>query len=244
MPFKKGMQWLCCLALDPGLLTSDEDEQSEECEAEEEGVSQKPQALTRASKNLPLINLSSRPMSESQSSPNALRFQWSLNDFPEVASFEKDNTTKVWCGQGEESQWDSREFKVAGGLTQAAGNFASPPSTSSADYYPSSPYLHSTTTSRIKESIIEFRREFLDFSLDKTEYMSSILGDGRFSYISEMSCKSYLMTKWRSHTLAEDSEIYQGMLAGSPMKPKDQTQQSNSETLFSRAGWAVGEGIC
>ncbi|TGO55881.1 hypothetical protein BCON_0085g00330 [Botryotinia convoluta] len=73
VPLKRVCKWLCCLALDPGLLTSDEDERSEECEAEEEGFSQKPQASTRASTNLPLINLSSRPMSESQSSPNALR---------------------------------------------------------------------------------------------------------------------------------------------------------------------------
>ncbi|KAF7904757.1 hypothetical protein EAF00_002091 [Botryotinia globosa] len=69
--FKKGMQWLCCLAFDPGLLTSDEDEQSGEGGAEEEGVSQKPQALNRASTALPLINLSSRPMSKSQSLPKA-----------------------------------------------------------------------------------------------------------------------------------------------------------------------------
>ncbi|TGO51015.1 hypothetical protein BOTNAR_0371g00010 [Botryotinia narcissicola] len=72
-PFEKGMQWLCCLALDPGLLTSDVDGQSGEGGAEEEGASQKPQALNRASTALPLINLSSRPMSESQSLPNALR---------------------------------------------------------------------------------------------------------------------------------------------------------------------------
>ncbi|TGO14944.1 hypothetical protein BTUL_0046g00340 [Botrytis tulipae] len=122
-----GMQWLCCLALDPGLLTSDEDEQSGEGGTEEEDVSHKAQALNRASTALPLINLSSRPMSESQSLPNALRsaqkshpitgFQWSLKDFPEVVSFKKDNITKTWCGK--ESQWDSREFKVAGGLSQA-----------------------------------------------------------------------------------------------------------------------------
>ncbi|KAF7907005.1 uncharacterized protein EAF01_004592 [Botrytis porri] len=69
MPFKKGMQWLCCLALDSGLLTSNEDEQSQVFEAEAESFSQKPHALRRASTCLPLIYLSSRPMSVSQLSP-------------------------------------------------------------------------------------------------------------------------------------------------------------------------------
>ncbi|KAF7958129.1 hypothetical protein EAE96_003693 [Botrytis aclada] len=49
-------------ALHPGLLTSEEEESS-----------QSSRALTRASTSLPLINLSSRPVSLSQSSPNALR---------------------------------------------------------------------------------------------------------------------------------------------------------------------------
>ncbi|TGO37616.1 hypothetical protein BHYA_0093g00010 [Botrytis hyacinthi] len=49
------------------------DEQSEECEAEEDGVSQKPQALKRASTYLAIINLSSGNLSESQFSPNFLR---------------------------------------------------------------------------------------------------------------------------------------------------------------------------
>ncbi|THV51067.1 hypothetical protein BGAL_0125g00250 [Botrytis galanthina] len=39
--FEKGTQWLCCLAPDPGLLTSDEEEQSSEHQTEEEEVSQK-----------------------------------------------------------------------------------------------------------------------------------------------------------------------------------------------------------
>lgn len=51
-----------------GLLTSDDEERSE-CEGEEEEFSQNPQAMTRASTSLPLINLSSRPISLSQSSP-------------------------------------------------------------------------------------------------------------------------------------------------------------------------------
>ncbi|ATZ48787.1 hypothetical protein BCIN_04g00190 [Botrytis cinerea B05.10] len=50
-----------------GLLTSDDEERSE-CEGEEEEFSQNPQAMTRASTSLPLINLSSRPISLSQSS--------------------------------------------------------------------------------------------------------------------------------------------------------------------------------
>ncbi|KAF7919051.1 uncharacterized protein EAE97_011767 [Botrytis byssoidea] len=52
-----------------GLLTSDEDEQSSEHGTEEEEFSQKLQTLNRASTSLPLINLSSRPISLSQSSP-------------------------------------------------------------------------------------------------------------------------------------------------------------------------------
>ncbi|KAF7954762.1 uncharacterized protein EAE97_000021 [Botrytis byssoidea] len=57
----------------PSYTPSNRDEQSGEGGAEEEGASLKPQALNRASTALPLINLSSRPISESQSLPNALR---------------------------------------------------------------------------------------------------------------------------------------------------------------------------
>ncbi|KAF7893553.1 uncharacterized protein EAF02_001091 [Botrytis sinoallii] len=119
MPFRKGMQWPCCLALDPGVLTSDEDEPNQEFEAE-----------------------------------------------------------------------------------------------------------------RIKESIIHFRREFLDCSLAKTEYIEWYSGGGQCGYISEMSYKSYFMTQWRSNTLAEDSEIYQGMLAGSPIKPRDRTEPDQLRNLI------------
>ncbi|KAF7946798.1 hypothetical protein EAE96_009779 [Botrytis aclada] len=50
-----------------GLLTSDEDEQSQA--AEEEESCQSPRVLSRASASLPLISFSSRPVSFSQSSP-------------------------------------------------------------------------------------------------------------------------------------------------------------------------------
>ncbi|KAF7920264.1 uncharacterized protein EAE98_008957 [Botrytis deweyae] len=54
-----------------GLLTSDEEEPnpSQEYEAETEELSQSPRELARSSASLPLINLSSRPISLSQSSP-------------------------------------------------------------------------------------------------------------------------------------------------------------------------------
>ncbi|KAF7904873.1 uncharacterized protein EAF01_005395 [Botrytis porri] len=52
-----------------GLLTSNKNEQSQASEAEEEELSQSPRALRRVSTSSPLINLSSRPVSLSQSSP-------------------------------------------------------------------------------------------------------------------------------------------------------------------------------
>lgn len=53
-----------------GLLTSDEESQeSEKIEEAEQAFAQKANMLTRASTSMPLINLSSRPISASQSSP-------------------------------------------------------------------------------------------------------------------------------------------------------------------------------
>ncbi|KAF5879058.1 uncharacterized protein Bfra_006262 [Botrytis fragariae] len=190
MPFEKGMQWLCCFALDPGLLTSDEDEQSEDCEAEAEGFYQKPQASKRASTNLPLINPSFKLISENQSSSNA------------VETIQKPHhRRKFYAAKVKKANGAQGNSKLP--LTCVKpGNFASTPSNSSADYYPSSPFLPSTTTqealqpryttreitsfvlkrfpelcrNRIKESIIEFRWEFLDYSLDKTEYIEWYCG--------------------------------------------------------------------
>ncbi|TGO37442.1 hypothetical protein BHYA_0097g00190 [Botrytis hyacinthi] len=113
-----------------GLLTSDEDEQSLEHGTEEE-FSQNPQAFNRASTSLPLINLSSRPISLSQSSPtlgveglevrasaqprNLMDQDDSMMDLDELQSVQESSPPQTFydnVGNGDLIEWDETMYDV------------------------------------------------------------------------------------------------------------------------------------